>query len=308
MKKIIQLFDRRIKSLFTQASSPTIERLIFEMKKSQYDLFNQSCNELGVSDRRYASHDIIVSLTTYGKRIWDVYLAIESIMQQTFKPNRIVLNLDNSFRDIELPITIQRQINRGLEINYCEDLKSFKKLIPTIQKYPDSAIITIDDDIIYEIDLLERIIRNYNRFPTCIHASRVLKMNVHNNVLGNYSTWGFNYDEYEPNKLNFLTGGAGTLYPPHSLPDEVLNKEKFMELCPYADDVWFNAMAILNGTPIQKVQLRHSSGEDYVSNPYVQDIGLCVENNSLTCSRNDIQIKKTFEYYGIDKILEIKIL
>lgn len=99
MKKIIQLFDRRIKSLFTQASSPTIERLVFEMKKSQYDLFNQSCNELGVSDRRYASHDIIVSLTTYGKRIWDVYLAIESIMQQTFKPNRIVLNLDNSFRD-----------------------------------------------------------------------------------------------------------------------------------------------------------------------------------------------------------------
>lgn len=61
----------------------------------------------------------------------------------------------------------------------------------------------------------------------------------------------FYYDEYESNKLNFLTGGAGTLFPPHSLPNEVLNKEKNMELCPYADDVWFKAIAILNGTPIQ---------------------------------------------------------
>ena len=308
MKKIKQLFDRRIKSLFQQASAPTIGRLIFEMKKSQLDNLNANCCEMGVSKTRYTSHEIIVSLTTYGKRIWDVYLAIESIMQQTYKPNRIILNLDYSFKDVVFPLTIQRQQKRGLEINYCEDIKSFKKLIPTAIKYPDAAIITIDDDILYDMDLLERLITCYVEEPTYICASRVLKMNVSNNVLGNYSSWTFNYNDYTPTMLNFQTGGAGTLYPPHSLPEETFKKERFMDLCPYGDDIWFNAMAIINGTKVKKVPLRHSSGEDYTENPYVQDIGLCVENNSLTCSRNDIQIKKTFKYYGIDKILGVEIL
>lgn len=102
---------------------------------------------MGVSNTQYTSHDIIVSLSTYGKRIWDVYLAIESVMQQTYKPNRIILNLDYLFKDVVLPITIQRQQKRGLEINYCEDIKSFKKLIPTAIKYPDAAIIIFIMDI-----------------------------------------------------------------------------------------------------------------------------------------------------------------
>jgi len=46
----------------------------------------------------------------------------------------------------------------------------------------------------------------------------------------------------------------------------VLNREVFTSICPTADDVWFNAMAIKKGTPIRKVVTRNTAGNDYLSN------------------------------------------
>lgn len=39
--------------------------------------------------------------------------------------------------------------DKELTIDWYHDIKSYKKLIPTLQKYPDSIIVTADDDIIY---------------------------------------------------------------------------------------------------------------------------------------------------------------
>lgn len=78
--------------------------------------------QIGISNQRYCDRDIIVSLTSYGKRVWEVCLAIESIMQQTFLPNKIILNLDYSFQNSILPSSIQKQIDRGLEVRYCRDI------------------------------------------------------------------------------------------------------------------------------------------------------------------------------------------
>ena len=46
----------------------------------------------------------------------------------------------------------------------------------------------------------------------------------------------------------FPTGVGGVLYPPGSLNRDVVKKELFLELCPLADDIWFKAMGLLNGT------------------------------------------------------------
>ena len=59
------------------------------------DYLLHSC-ESGVTDTHYCDHEIIVSLTTYEPRLYETYLAIESIMQQTVKANRIILWLPDS--------------------------------------------------------------------------------------------------------------------------------------------------------------------------------------------------------------------
>ena len=51
-------------------------------------------HESGIVDTKYCDHEIIVSLTTYGKRFYDVAITIESIMEQTMKANRIILWID----------------------------------------------------------------------------------------------------------------------------------------------------------------------------------------------------------------------
>ena len=78
--------------------------------------------------------EIIISLTTYSLRIHNVYIALESLLNQTIKPNRIILWLaEEEFNEANLPISVLRLKERGVEIRFCEDYKSYKKLIPTLR-------------------------------------------------------------------------------------------------------------------------------------------------------------------------------
>lgn len=117
-----------------------------------------SSNAKGTSNALHIGKQIIVSLTSSGQRIHNAYLAIESIMQQTLKPNKIILWLaEEEFSHNQLPESLKILESRGLEIRFCEDQKTYNKLIPTLKLHPDDIIITIDDNVIYPIDLLDRL-------------------------------------------------------------------------------------------------------------------------------------------------------
>jgi hypothetical protein len=254
--------------------------------------------QLGVTQNKYTDHDIIVSVTTYGQRIHEVSLAIESIMQQTMKPNRICLWLDNSFQGQPLPRSLALQQTRGLEIFFCEDIRSYKKLIPQMRQTPKDAIITIDDDILYDYDLLEHLILAYLADPEKIHCCRVhrIKLGKDANILP-YRQWDSRFSEPGTSRLLFITGGGGAIYPPNSLDPEVFNQDTFMRICPDADDVWFTAMAIKKGTPINKVFTRNKNGEDYIENPSLGGNRLSYKN--VTLDGNDRQINAVFSRYNL---------
>ncbi len=253
----------------------------------------------GISNQRYTDHDIIVSLTTFGKRIHDVAFTIESLMQQSMKPNRIILWLDNSFKDTQLPQSLINQQKRGLDINFCKDVRSYTKLVPALRNYPNDAIITFDDDLLYDYDIIERLIKAYLQNPNMIHACRANRMILdQNNKPIPYLQWNRKINELGPNRLNFLTGVGGVLYPPGCLDEEVLNEDVFLDICKFADDVWFNAMAIKKGTLVNKVYTRNHFGEDYIQNEGVQDVGLWNVNNRGR-SLNDVQLKAVFDKYDL---------
>ena len=282
----------------------TTHKVLFNQKKSlleQNILYN---NNKGITLEKYCNHNIIVSLTTYGKRIYDVHLAIESIMEQTMKANKIILWLEYDFEKTHLPLFLQKLKEKGLEIYYCKNLYSYKKLIPTLKLFPNDAIITIDDDLIYEPDLLERLISNYINNPSYIYCSRQHKMRLNKNgKLLPYLKWEWQSTNSEIDIMNFPTGGAGTLYPPNSLDKEVFNESVFMDICKYADDVWFKAMAIKKGTLSKKIYTHNPTGEDYIEIENVQDIGL--KNINVTGEAlNDKQIHDVFTKYNLYKLLK----
>jgi len=281
-----------------------VKQLKFDRQRRLLERNLSRSASMGVSEKRYCDHDIIVSLTTYGKRIHTVHLAIESIMNQTMKANRIILWLDFSFKNKPLPRTLQLQQKRGLEIRFCKDIKSYKKLIPTLCEFPDDAIITVDDDMIYEIDLLEHLIMAYQLERSYIYCCRHHRMLLDaNKKLLSYNLWKHEDPTVnEGNVMNFPTGGEGILYPPHSLDEEVFNESVFMNICPYADDVWFKAMALKKGTLSKKVRTHDPSGNDSLENLEVQDVGLKRINTEGECL-NDMQIAAVFRRYSLYKYL-----
>lgn len=301
IQKIFNIGTKDIRKEIWNIKTNLSERTSYELRKNQL-LEHVLCDtEPGVASERYVDHDIIVSLTTYGKRIYDVSLTIESIMQQSMKPNRIVLYLQSTHND-SLPVSLQNQQRRGLEIvKIGAGLRSYSKIIPQLQQSPNDTIVTVDDDALYEYDILERLINAYIREPNMIHCCRARKIEYGNDGhMSPYINWKLQ-SEIGPCKLNLQTGVGAVLYPPHCLDEEVVNERVFMNICPTADDVWLYAMALKKGTLINKVYTRDLYGEDYLTNESVQDTGLWhinVEQNG-----NDSQIEAVFTKYSLyDKL------
>ena len=278
-----------------------VRNLPFAMKADALTEKAINCTRPGVSDKHYGN-ELIVSLTTYSHRLYSVHLTIESIMQGTVLPNRIILWLGEEMRELPLPVVLQNQVKRGLEIAFCKDIRSYTKLMPTLCEYPSADVITIDDDLIYNYDLVESLVNAHDAYGDCIVARR-----IHRIVMGEdnrplpYAQWEWGHGYNDPTHLNFFTGVGGVYYPADSLDKEVYNEKVFTEICKYADDIWFNAMALKKGTKVMRARSINPQGEDYLMNMSVQDIALCLINNGQ--SQNDIQLKAVFERYGLYPLL-----
>jgi hypothetical protein len=258
--------------------------------------------ETGITDKKYCNENITVSLTTYGKRFYQVYLTIESLMQQSLKPNKIVLWVDYSFQNKRLPELLKKQQDRGLDICFCKDIRSYTKLIPSLQKYPNDVIITVDDDLYYSSNMIENLVPNYLDNPQYIYFNRGYRIKMLNNDKPDkYLNWQVCTTVLDVSPLNFPTGVGGVLYPPKCFQNEIFNASIFLNICPLADDVWFKAMALLNGTYSKKVSTFNANGEEYLNNRTVQDIGLMQQN--VIHGQNDLQINAVFNKYNLwDKL------
>ena len=264
-------------------------------------------NSSGVTSHQYCDKEIIISLTSYGRRIEAVWLTIESLMQQSAKANKIILWLDDKIDFNNLPSALLKQQQRGLTIKKYADIKSYKKLLPALLHYPEDVIITVDDDVIYDFGLIDRMILSYLKSPDKIHACRthVISLDKKGN-LKKYSEWHKNSSDTENKNLLFFVGVGGVLYPPHALDPEVFNVKVFSTLCPYADDVWFNAMALKKNAGICKVKTLSPLGEDYLLNLSVQSSSLSSFNTGKA-NGNDIQINSVYEKYNLFPLLHSQI-
>ncbi len=240
---------------------------------------------------------VIVSLTTYPGRIDRVHISIESLLHQTRKPDMVVLWLaEEQFPDKEqgLPEKLLSLQKHGLSIEWCHDIKSYKKLIPSAKKWPDDIIITADDDIIYRIDMVESLLEAYENHPDCVCTTRshLMLFDETGKPLP-YNDWKPEYSGLLncPRMALFPTTGAGTLFPPGILPEETFDEQAFMSLCPKADDVWIKCMLTLADVPV--VQAVENTRLMYVEGTQSGDT---LYAHNLT--GNDSQLAAVLERYN----------
>ena len=283
-----------------KVNSIVVNNIIYRIIIFKYCIYNLFRAKNGINTKT-RNIDIIVSLTTYPKRLDVVFLTIESLLDQTIKPDKIILWLSRKEIDEDsVPKNLKKLQSRGLTIKFVSaNLKPYKKLIYATDTYKDSIIITIDDDTIYPRYFLAKLLNTYKKYPNCIIACRCSFIKkLGDTKLAPYVSWK-SAKIKGPSFNLFPTGVGGILYPPNSLNQEVFNSDAFLRLCPSNDDIWFKAMALLNGT---KTVMVYTKSMEFPTIPGSQENALWHKN--VTEQKNDEQLKNVFDRYKLYKYLE----
>lgn len=169
--------------------------------------------------KTYNNEKAIISLTSWKKRIDTAYKTIYTLLKYCPGFHIVLVLSSNEFpkKDAEMPKNIKLLIDNDLiEILWIKkNYKALKKVLFTMQKYPNVPIISADDDMLY----------------TCNYAQEL------------YSVYLDNKDKIctinapEP----IYTAGPSTLYPPGCFGDmniviDDLSKNKHLDVYMCADD------------------------------------------------------------------------
>lgn len=195
-----------------------------------------------------------VSLTSFPKRIEYVWIAIDTLMRQNFKPDRIVLWLSNEqFPDGKIPESIEQLKEKGLTVRFCDELRSHKKYYYCFKEYPNDNIITVDDDMFYPVDFIKTLVKYHKKYPHDIIANSV--QIIYPQMISPPTEWivAKNYDKRASRNDFQAFTGAGALFPPNTFCDEAFDKTKVKSLAFTADDLWLKAMSLISGVKTTKI-------------------------------------------------------
>lgn len=250
----LQMGDRKLERLRRDFRKYVLYNGINYINKERISSEIENLSFFGIN-KKMRLQKIIVSLTSYPDRMYDIHYCLYSLLNQSFKPDKIILWLapeqfPNGESDIPQKVLALKE--HGLSIGWYHNIKSYKKLIPALLEYPDDIIVTADDDMYYSENWLESLFFAYDGGfdPICHRAHRIMPEAV---KIAPYNKWIMGIQDEEGSVLNFPTGCGGVLYPPHSLHKDVTNEELINSLAPNADDIWFWAMALINNRKIKVV-------------------------------------------------------
>lgn len=238
---------------------------------------------------------LIVSLTSYKSRFDNLHLTLRSLLLQEMCPDLLILWIAEDEK-AAIPEAVWQLEQYGLSIHFCEDIRSYKKIIPTLLSYPNSFIATADDDMYYQQNWLKELVNSWDGDNKTIVAHRAHKivLNKKNKPVP-YQKWKWEIGAEESvDGLIIPTGCGGVLYPPNVFHSDVAKVEKFMALSPSTDDIWLYWMASMNGVKAKCSKHNFSLIEwpSLVSG----ETGLWQEN--IYKGGNDIAVKKLIDQYG----------
>lgn len=238
---------------------------------------------------------LVVTLTSYPPRFPHLGKTLRSLLDQTVAPDSVILWLAHADID-KLPGDVLALEAHGLEIRGCDDLRSYKKLIPALRDDPNRYFVTADDDVYYPPDWLAGLVESARA-----HPSEVIAWRAHIALLDEdggflpYRKWILATDRTrvtDPAQRLFPTGVGGILYPPHCFAGDIDREDLFLALAPHGDDIWFFWQARAGGTQYRRVP----AWFDIVEWPSTQ--GVALYENNMMGDGNDRQIAAVAAHYG----------
>lgn len=244
---------------------------------------------------------IIVSLTSFPEAIKYAVPAIRSVLSGSVLPDKIVLYLTfDQFKDCGIPDEIL-QLEDSYDIfdvrDYPHDIRSYRKLIPALVDFPDDVIVTVDDDVLYDKNMLKDLLKVHKEHPKAVIANRAKIVDPDKS----YKKWkklrwyDFLSSRIKINPKIIQTGVGGVLYPPYSLCKSMLDEKLFFKIAPTTDDIWFWAATVLNGQTVIPVPFGPHNKPRPVGKP--KEISLKSVNFKNGANRNDIALAEIMKRY-----------
>jgi len=241
---------------------------------------------------------VIISLTSIPSRLNTLHLVVRSLLAQDVSAEKIVLWLNNDLKDT-IPSALKKLTSERFEIRYSDLNCSHRKLIHSLELFPNHTIVTCDDDLMYRKNWLSTIYGEHQKQPDKIIGNHVV--HIQHDDAGQpipFKKW----KNPQSKKINPWAatpiGAWGVLYPPHSLHQKVLDENLFMQLAPKADDLWFKAMALLQGT--QSIQASQTPKEPI---PIVGTQKIALKKENLGQDKNTVQWNALEKHFKLSDII-----
>ena len=169
---------------------------------------------------------IVVSLTTTKNNINYIDNTINSIKNQTVKPNKIYITIPDYSNNKKKNIDIPKKLINDKDIQIIKYEKDYGKLLNIlgvllIEKNDDTLIVSIDDNYIYSKYLIEDLIKLHKKnknvaigFSGYIYGKYPFTYCSHNNISKNklFNTHQLKLNNNYGTKVDVLNNYSGVLY------------------------------------------------------------------------------------------------
>lgn len=191
----------------------------------------------------------IISFTTIPNRINRIKPMVDSLLNQTIKPDEIVLWVAENYKrvegeNIEIPNFLKYS---GIRIEVCEDKGPFTKLFYSLKEEwlnKENIIITVDDDVTYPPKWFENLINASIENPNSSIGYRGREL-MGNKLNYNSSKLYLGSPSLIPKKVDIITGTWGALYKPKFFNEDIFN-HKLIDSNFFVDDIWITGNLVKN--------------------------------------------------------------
>lgn len=261
---------------------------------------------------------IYVSLTSIFKNQDFLLNTLVSILKQSKRPDKIFLYLseepyilDSGFENRVITnsqlLNLIQNNQEFIEVVWVKNTGSYRKLLPLLKEKweEDCIIITIDDDSIYDTQLIENLVNDYYKHNCVISYKGFTPSIAANTSRGIRPRWSnFEYEKTEglesSSLYNFAIGKGGILYKPsffHKTKDLIFDEEIYLNIADKQDDIWFYFIRVLNNVKCHLDNKRWHKGKEITSSGLYSRFN---NHKNLTNIVFKNVFKKLSEFYTIE--------
>ena len=150
---------------------------------------------------------VIISMTTIPSRLRKLALVLRSLLQQTVRPEKIVVWMHQEMQS-QIPKAVKSLLENPktldlIELRFTPLKCSHKKLIHTIDAFPNHTIVTCDDDFMYHKEWLNTLYQDHLAFPNSVIAQQIRSIErFEDGQLKPYKQWRYQPDLNQDPNLN----------------------------------------------------------------------------------------------------------